>query len=759
MTAKTTDFSGLLYYNPAGPGFDAVASASVVADNTTVNEGDSITFTVVTWNIANNATLYYRVANLVNLTTNRFINGTSGTVMITNRRATVINGVNEDSTTAAGVQTFDVIISKDFNGPALSTLTITVNDTSQTPPSPTYALAIAGSVTSVDEDVALTFNITTTNVADGTTLWWSSYNNFDGTGRFDYPTGSTTITSNAGSFSITVAADSTTAGAQQYYNVTLWAGGGGGAGGTQVASVENIVVNDTSQTPTVPASFVFNGSTDYRELTGTTSDWALGLTWTVEFWSKATGASGGNIQTAISQYDASDNRLDVFYQSGSLCVNNARGAICAEPTPGVWTHVALVCTGGGDGSGGNGLFVYYNGVNVYTGAGYYLGASTATMVIGKRGQIMFQYFSGKLTGIRITNTAVYTDTFNPYIEALPPAKITGTKLLLNPTNNVIFDDLSDSNHTFSGGSVGNSSDYPVAQPTYSVTPADSSINEGSSLTFNVGGTNITNGTYYWTITNSGDFGTTSGSFSITSNSGSFTVTPTADATTEGSETFTASIRSVSTSGTVLATSSSVTINDTSTTPPPSFNQVIRLNPSYIPTNGGTSIPNEADSGSTSAAVTSTFTSSSAQGGYITLTGSDSAVLLPAKNVKTIGMWIKIIVQNLVSQYLVDSRVINGGGEGTGYFYSSGFEGWSLMSINGNPADVSNWSTVANNINTWQYVTVINQTNTPHSITLFNRYTLGESLATVQVGWIEAWDYILIDSQIADAYATHSSNYV
>jgi hypothetical protein len=41
------------------------------------------------------------------------------------------------------------------------------------------------------------------------------------------------------------------------------------------------------------------------------------------------------------------------------------------------------------------------------------------------------------------------------------------------------------------------------------------------------------------------------------------VTPTADTTTEGAETFTASIRTESTSGPIIATSSAVTINDTS----------------------------------------------------------------------------------------------------------------------------------------------------------------------------------------------------
>jgi len=100
-------------------------------------------------------------------------------------------------------------------------------------------------------------------------------------------------------------------------------------------------------------------------------------------------------------------------------------------------------------------------------------------------------------------------------------------------------------------------------PTYSITPSASNIDEGSALTFNITGTYIVDGTYYWTTTNTADFATSSGSFTITSNVGSFTVTPTADTTAEGVETFTASIRASSITGTILATSSAVTINDTS----------------------------------------------------------------------------------------------------------------------------------------------------------------------------------------------------
>jgi hypothetical protein len=112
--------------------------------------------------------------------------------------------------------------------------------------------------------------------------------------------------------------------------------------------------------------------------------------------------------------------------------------------------------------------------------------------------------------------------------------------------------------------------YGPPAPTYAVAAAGgaTSVNEGSSLTFNVTTTDVADSTtlFYTVSANSGDFGTSSGSFTITSNAGSFSLTPTADVTTEGAETFAAQIRTVSTSGTVVATSATITINDTSLAP-------------------------------------------------------------------------------------------------------------------------------------------------------------------------------------------------
>jgi hypothetical protein len=93
-----------------------------------------------------------------------------------------------------------------------------------------------------------------------------------------------------------------------------------------------------------------------------------------------------------------------------------------------------------------------------------------------------------------------------------------------------------------------------------------SVNEGTNIQFNVDTLGVADGTtlFYTVETNAGDFATTSGSFNISGGGvGSFNVTPTADFTTEGAETFTVAVRTGSTSGTIVATSVPVTINDTS----------------------------------------------------------------------------------------------------------------------------------------------------------------------------------------------------
>jgi len=105
-------------------------------------------------------------------------------------------------------------------------------------------------------------------------------------------------------------------------------------------------------------------------------------------------------------------------------------------------------------------------------------------------------------------------------------------------------------------------------PTFTIIPAADNVDEGETLTITVTSTNVSDGaTYFWSVTNPPDFAVNTGLFIINDNSSSFTVTPLLDFTTEGPETFTVQLRSSSVTGPIFATSTPITINDTSITPP------------------------------------------------------------------------------------------------------------------------------------------------------------------------------------------------
>jgi hypothetical protein len=101
-----------------------------------------------------------------------------------------------------------------------------------------------------------------------------------------------------------------------------------------------------------------------------------------------------------------------------------------------------------------------------------------------------------------------------------------------------------------------------------ITPSTSSVNEGSSVTWTISAVGFGTGTLYYTnsgTTNAADFsdGLNSGSITITADSGTLTKTLQLDLSTEGSETIIIQIRTGSTAGTVVGTSNTVTVADTS----------------------------------------------------------------------------------------------------------------------------------------------------------------------------------------------------
>ena len=208
----------------------AVATYSLSSSAANVNEGSSVTITLTTTNITDGTTIGYLISGIESGDISESL---TGNFTVTGNTATITFNVVADATTE-GAQTMLLSLVG-----ISSSVSVTVNDTSTTPLVPAYAVAPAAN--NVDEGSALTFNVTTTNVADATTLYWTATNAAD----FSTSSGSFTITSNAGSVAVTPTADTTTEGAEtftlQIRTVSI--------SGTVVATSSTVTINDTSTTP------------------------------------------------------------------------------------------------------------------------------------------------------------------------------------------------------------------------------------------------------------------------------------------------------------------------------------------------------------------------------------------------------------------------------------------------------------------------------------------------------------------------------
>ena len=255
----------------------------------------------------------------------------------------------------------------------------------------------------------------------------------------------------------------------------------------------------------------------------------------------------------------------------------------------VWSHVAVVRN-----SGQVRLYVNGNGGSTITATSNLLD-QTVRPTVGNYSRVADQSagqdFQGYMTNVRVTKSAVYTGNFTPSRTPFTRTSqgATNTQLLLNYRTSASFlTDSSANNLTVSNtGSVAFNALSPYTEPfvtpptivivSVTVTPSATTVSEGSTVTFTIAGTNTVNGTYYYTIEETGggagtligsDFSTGSlnGTFTITGNSGSIPLTVVRDLTTEGDESFSVFVRSGSITGPVLGSSSIIDITDSSITP-------------------------------------------------------------------------------------------------------------------------------------------------------------------------------------------------
>ena len=304
-TALSVTSSTLTIQDPAPP---ATPSVDSVTGPTSVNEGASAVISVSTSNIPNGTSLNWTVNHGTSAAGD--FSSTSGTVTINSNSGSFSVATVADSTTE-GSETFTVTVSGTVSGTAVSgtTSNITINDTSTTPAVP--AINSVNGPASVNEGSGATISVVTSNIPNGTTLNWTI---LDNPGDFGTSSGTTTVNSNAASFTVTPTADNTTEGSETFRVQVTWTVPNGGSGET--ATSGNITINDTSVTPLSPVINSVSGPANVDEgsaatINVTTTDIADGtsLSWSIL-----------------------DNPGDFGTSSGTTTVNSNAASFTVTPT-------------------------------------------------------------------------------------------------------------------------------------------------------------------------------------------------------------------------------------------------------------------------------------------------------------------------------------------------------------------------------------------------------------------------------------------
>lgn len=150
-----------------------MATYSINPNSSAVNEGGSVTWTIITTGVANGTQLFWE--NVGTTTGADFTSGSNtGSIIINNNFAILPITIAEDFTSEGGVETIIIrLYTGSLTGPLVATAsTVNVADTST---EKTYT--ITPSSATVGEGASITWNITTTNVAAGTPLFWINTGN------------------------------------------------------------------------------------------------------------------------------------------------------------------------------------------------------------------------------------------------------------------------------------------------------------------------------------------------------------------------------------------------------------------------------------------------------------------------------------------------------------------------------------------------------------------------------------------------------
>jgi hypothetical protein len=544
-------------------------SYSISPNTTNVNESGSVTYTITTTNLTNGTSLYWK--NTGTTIGADFSDGlNSGSVTTTNNTASLVRTLLADNLTEGSETLIIGIWSGSYTGlPAVTATTVTVADTSLTP---TYA--VAPNVTSVNEGGQVVWTITTTNVPNGTVLYWTNSGTTNASDFTDSTNSGTITIGPSGTATITknIVNDLTTEGSETIVIQIR----SGSTSGTILVTSTSVTVNDTSLTPsytlsrsaasvdegssftiTLTTTGVGNGTTVAYTITGVSSQDLNGANLNDSFTISGGSASKTFSVTADQTTEGTETfTLSLNGRSETISVTINDTSQC----PAYGTVLATQCSSDGTytlittkADGNCGTFTESDAYNEGT-CGYVRVSITSYAV---------SYDSngnGKIYDIVLangtSNKRISIDQNNWFNY---PAKnfIDG----LTPGQSYILYATDDSNKG-AGVSVG-------AMPTFSISANNSSVNEGDTASWTVTTTRVPNNSTFayqnFGTTTQSDFedNSNSGTVTVNNNNGSFSKTLKKDKTTEGNETIRMRLLL---NGNVLSESGITNVIDTSKDP-------------------------------------------------------------------------------------------------------------------------------------------------------------------------------------------------
>jgi len=406
--------------------------------------------------------------------------------------------------------------------------------------SPGYTITTP--VNSVEEGISSVVTVNTTSVLSGTTLYWT----LSKPSEFSVSSGSFTINNNVGTFNITPLLDQDIDPAEAF-DIQIRTGSTSGP----IVESKTITINDKTPTYTITAnSSVDEGSSlsvtvDTTNVADQTLYWSSTETNDIDVSSGSFSLTNdqGTFSIPITADGISDpgETFTFVIRTGSVggTIVATSDAITINDIANPPTYTVVPASSSVD--EGVALNVTVNTTNVADSTTLYWTVTNASEFSTSSGSFVITSNTGSFSVTPTLDAAVDSDTFDIQIRT---GSIAGTIVETTDTPITIVDKT----------------------PTYSLVH-DNNVDEGSALNVTLNTANVDDQTLYWVVTsNAGDFSTSNGSFSLSSNTGSFSITPDADSTTEGAEQFFFVVKTGSINGTTVASSSGVTINDTSQTP-------------------------------------------------------------------------------------------------------------------------------------------------------------------------------------------------